>query len=105
MQERKMLMMQLADAFIALPGGFGTLEELAEVTTLTQLNYHDKPVGLLNVKNYFDPLLSWITHASSEGFIHPTHTDLLCVSNTPTSLLDLMSNKKHPSLDELLKEL
>jgi len=105
MQERKMLMIELSDAFIALPGGFGTLEELAEVTTLTQLNYHDKPVGILNINGYFDPLLLWIQHASTEGFIHPTHTDLICnAANTP-ELLTLLRHKSIPSIKEQLKDL
>ncbi len=105
MQERKMLMIQLSEAFIALPGGFGTLEELTEVTTLTQLNYHDKPVGMLNTNGYFNPLLLWIENASSEGFIHPTHSDLICRSENIGDLLDQLKAKKHPSIHEQLKDL
>ena len=77
MHERKALMAQLSDGFIALPGGFGTLEELAEITTWSQLNYHSKPVGLLNAFGYYDHLIQWINHAVNENFIRPQHRDLI----------------------------
>ena len=77
MQERKMMMAQLADGYIAMPGGFGTMEEMFEVLTLTQLNYHDKPVGLLNVQGYYDPLLTWIEQSHQRGFINTNHSTLL----------------------------
>ncbi|MEP6754008.1 MAG: TIGR00730 family Rossman fold protein, partial [Chthonomonadales bacterium] len=70
MHERKALMAELSDAFIALPGGFGTFEEYCEMLTWGQLDIHRKPVGLLNVNNYFDPLIQLFDHANSEGFIH-----------------------------------
>jgi uncharacterized protein (TIGR00730 family) len=75
MHARKMLMAQLADAFIALPGGFGTLEELFEVVTWSQLGYHHKPVGLLDVAGYYAPLLAFIDHARPTGFIRPLPAD------------------------------
>src|SRR5215469_4520703 len=77
MHERKALMANLADAFIALPGGFGTFDELFEIITWAQLGIHQKPIGLVNVANYFTPLLTMVQHASNEGFIPPVYTDLL----------------------------
>ena len=70
-------MAQLSDAFIALPGGFGTLEGLAEAATWTQLNIHSKPVGVLNVNGFFDGLHQWIEHSSKHGFIRPAHRNLI----------------------------
>ena len=77
MHSRKRRMADLSCAFVALPGGFGTLEELAEVTTWTQLNDHLKPVGLLNVQGYYDPLLDWIRVAADAGFVRPQHRELV----------------------------
>lgn len=71
MHQRKRLMAERADAFLALPGGIGTLEELFEVWTWRQLGYHDKPVGILNVAGYFDPLLAFMNHCVDEGFLDP----------------------------------
>jgi len=88
MHERKALMADLADGFIALPGGFGTFDELFEIITWAQLGIHTKPIGLLNVANYFDPLLALVEHASQEGFIPPTYTSLLLHERTPGALLD-----------------
>ena len=75
---------------MALPGGVGTLEELFEVATLTQLRYHDKPVGLLNTEGYFDALLAFLTRAADEGFIRPVHRDLIRHAVTPSDLLDTL---------------
>ena len=105
MQERKLLIAQLADAFIALPGGFGTLEELAEVTTLTQLNYHDKPVGLLNINGYFNLLIKWLEHAAQENFIHKSHQHLISISDDPNEMLQLLKDKQHPKLELQLKDI
>lgn len=102
MSERKMMMSQLSDAFIAMPGGFGTLEEIAEVTTLTQLNYHDKPVGLLNTKGYFNALVEWIGHANDEGFIRDAHRGLLCSSDSPQELLKQLRNAQFPKIEDHL---
>src|SRR5579864_9200 len=88
MHERKALMSDLADGFIALPGGFGTFDELFEITTWAQLGLHSKPIGLLDVAGYFTPLLALITHASTEGFIPPRHTDIILHESTPSTLLD-----------------
>src|SRR5262245_29042059 len=77
MHERKHLMADLSDAFIGLPGGWGTLEELFEVTTWTQLEYHKKPVGLLNAHGYYDLLLAFLKHAADVGFVRPQHENLI----------------------------
>src|SRR5438045_2222524 len=88
MHERKALMADLADGFIALPGGFGTFEELFEILTWAQLGLHNKPIGLLDVAGYFTPLLALITHASTEGFIPPRYTGIILHESTPSALLD-----------------
>ena len=89
MHERKALMADLADGFIALPGGYGTFDELFEIITWAQLGLHSKPVGLLDVASYFAPLLALIAHASTEGFIPPGHTKLVLHTDDPVTLLDL----------------
>src|SRR5947199_695253 len=73
MHERKALMADRADAFVALPGGFGTCEEFFEVLTWGQLGIHDKPIGVLNVAGFFDPLLAWVERSLAEGFLRPEH--------------------------------
>lgn len=88
MHERKALMAELSDAFIALPGGIGTLEELCEVLTWAQLGIHAKPVGLLNVEGYFAPLISMLDHAVAEGFMKPDHRRLLLGETGVAALLD-----------------
>lgn len=88
MHERKALMADLSDGFIALPGGFGTFDELFEIVTWSQLGLHNKPVGLLNVAGYFDPLFALVAHASAEGFIPPSHQSLLMHEDNPMNLLD-----------------
>lgn len=102
MHARKMMMAQLSDGFIALPGGWGTLEELCEVTTWAQLNYHHKPVGLLNVAGYYDGLLKFLDHASHEGFIRPIHRNLLVTSDGVTSLLEQLAAAEIPDLKRWL---
>jgi len=92
MHERKALMSNLADAFIALPGGFGTLDELFEIITWAQLGIHQKPIGLLNVAGYFMPLLTLVQHASDEGFISPVYTNLLQVRETVGDVLDALTS-------------
>ena len=88
MHERKALMADLSDGFIALPGGFGTFDELFEITTWAQLGLHTKPIGLLNVAGYFTPLLTMVDHAVTEGFIPPDHAHILLKSASPGDLLD-----------------
>jgi uncharacterized protein (TIGR00730 family) len=102
MHERKALMSELSDGFIALPGGFGTFDELFEIMTWSQLGLHHKPIGVLNIANYFAPLQALIANAVTEGFVHPTHAHLLLQKDTVEELLDAFaaftsSNTARPS--------
>jgi len=90
MHQRKQLMAEQADAFIALPGGIGTFEELFEVWTWRQLGYHDQPIGLLNVEGYYDPLLSFLDRSVSEGFVSAAVRALLQVDTEPERLLQTL---------------
>jgi hypothetical protein len=83
-----------ADAFAALPGGFGTADELFEILTWAQLGLHAKPVGLLNVAGFFGPLLAWVDVAERESFLRPQHRDLLAVAEGPEALLELLLNRR-----------
>jgi uncharacterized protein (TIGR00730 family) len=96
MHERKALMNELADAFIALPGGFGTLEELVEVLTWAQLGLHSKPCGVLDVNGYFGHLLAFADHAHDEGFLSRAHREMLKVGETPRSLLSSFASYRAP---------
>ena len=96
MHERKATMASLADAFVALPGGAGTLEELFEAWTWVQLGLHAKPVGILAVGNFFDPLLAYIDRTVEEGFLAPAHRALLKVSNDPAVLLAKLLSAEPP---------
>ena len=96
MHARKARMHELADGYIALPGGFGTFDELFETVTWGQTGAHEKPVGLLNVRNYYDPLLAALKHAVQEGFVFQEHLDTLVYAADPDKLLDTMQNHKHP---------
>lgn len=87
MHARKALMAKLADAFIALPGGLGTFDELFEILTWAQLGFHAKPIALLDVDQYFAPLVALLDHATKEGFVSPRHRDLLTVGDDPDRLL------------------
>lgn len=93
MHQRKTLMAERADAFIALPGGIGTFEELFEVWTWRQLGYHDKPVGLLNVAGYYDPLLGFLDRSRDQGFIRDAQHELLRVSTDAGELLDRLARE------------
>jgi uncharacterized protein (TIGR00730 family) len=88
MHERKATMNELADGFVALPGGLGTFEETLEVLTWAQLGIHAKPVGVLNVAGYYDGLLRWLAHAAGEGFVRREYLGLLLFAGTPRELLD-----------------
>lgn len=101
MHERKALMAELADAFIALPGGYGTIEELFEILTWAQLGFHRKPVGLLNVARYFDDLIRFVDHATVQEFIDPLHRDLLLVDQTPHGLLTKLARYEPPRMDKV----
>lgn len=99
MHERKAVMAELSDGFIALPGGIGTLEEFFEVLSWAQLGLHEKPCGLLNVGHYYDPLIAFLDHAQAEDFIKPKHRALLIAESSPEELLDRFEafQRKHPS--------
>lgn len=97
MHQRKALMNDLADGFIALPGGFGTLEELFEVITWAQLGIHAKPIGLLNVDAYFDPLLTFLERSVVAGFVRRSHLQRLWVSERPEQLLDWFAERQPPA--------
>ena len=97
MHERKLLMARHADAFIAMPGGFGTMDELFEVVTWGQLGIQRKAIGLLNVNGYWDPMLAWIEHALNEQFIRPHHRNLIVVADEPVALLDLLAQHEPPA--------
>ncbi|NJN79492.1 MAG: TIGR00730 family Rossman fold protein [Anaerolineales bacterium] len=96
MHTRKARMHELSDGFIALPGGFGTWDELFETLTWGQIGDHQKPVGLLNVKNYYAPLLSAIDHAVAEGFVFSEHRKGIVNEADPEKLLQLMEQYEHP---------
>jgi uncharacterized protein (TIGR00730 family) len=95
--QRKARMIALAEAFIALPGGYGTFDELFETLTWAQIGLHQKPIGLLNIRNYFDPLLKMIDNAWIEGFIYPGHEKLLVVDQEPAALLTKLKEYQSPS--------
>lgn len=98
MHERKALMADRADGFIALPGGFGTLEEIIEVLTWAQLGFHDKPCGLLNVAGYYDRLREFMAHAESEGFLKPAHQRMLLIDSDAARLLERFASYAAPSV-------
>ncbi len=97
MHERKALMAELADGFIALPGGYGTFEELFEVLAWSQLGWHTKPFGLLNVADFYAPLLKFLDHTRDEGFIRPQHRALVLVADDAKQLLGQLKNFRPPS--------
>ena len=90
MHQRKALMAELADGFLALPGGLGTFEELFEIWTWAQLGMHAKPIGLLNVAGYFDLLLEFLDHATDQQLLKPVHREVLSVSTDPEEMLTLL---------------
>lgn len=92
MHSRKMIMHTLADAFIGLPGGFGTMDELFEVLTWNQIGYHQKPVGLLNVDGYFDKLLDFFDHMVTQGFVSPAHRCMLFSADKPEELVAMLAS-------------
>ena len=91
MHQRKMMMAERSDAFLALPGGIGTFEELFEVWSWRQLGYHDKPLGLLNVAHYYDRLLEFLAHSREQGLMTSEQTDLLHVGDEPLALLQRLA--------------
>ena len=97
MHDRKRMMAERADAFLALPGGIGTFEELFEVWTWRQLGYHDKPLGLLNADGYYGPLLAFLRSSVAHGFINEWQLGLLQVGSDPAALLGLLANASRAS--------
>jgi len=93
MHDRKALMAELSDAFVALPGGIGTFEEFFEVYTWAQLGFHSKPCGLLNVNNYYAPLEALLDNAAQEGFLNCPHRDMVIRADTPAEILDLLESR------------
>lgn len=98
MHERKALMADLSDGFVALPGGAGTLEEIFEIWTWGQLGHHDKPVGFLNVEAYFDRLLTFLDHQTEERFMRREHRDMLIVDTDAGSMLDRFATYQAPKV-------
>ena len=98
MHERKAMLAELSDGFLALPGGLGTLEELFEIWTWGQLGLHRKPYGMLNVNEYFTPLLTFLDHAVTEQFFRPEYRDLLVVDTDPAALIARMEAMEPPPL-------
>jgi uncharacterized protein (TIGR00730 family) len=96
MHERKALMEELSDGFVALPGGFGTIEEIVEIATWSQLGMHAKPFGLLNVAAFYDGLVAFFDHAVTEGFLRPQHRAMLHVSDDPEALLEAFAEWTPP---------
>lgn len=102
MHERKALMSDLSDGFIAMPGGAGTLEEFFEVWTWAQLGEHSKPCGLLNVDGYYEPLLTFLDHIVAQGFLSERHRAMVLVERDPVPLLELLSNYSPPGTPKWL---
>ncbi|MEZ4236427.1 MAG: TIGR00730 family Rossman fold protein [Myxococcota bacterium] len=104
MHARKRRMADLSDAFVALPGGYGTLEELFEAVTWTQLNYHLKPVGILNVEGFFDHVVAFLGRAAAEGLVRRDHVDLLLVDTAIEALLDRLAAAELPALERWIDD-
>ncbi|MFN8537672.1 MAG: TIGR00730 family Rossman fold protein [Thermomicrobiales bacterium] len=102
MHERKALMADLSDAFLALPGGMGTLDELFEILTWAQLGIHNKPVGLLNTNNYYAPLIALLDHMTTERFLRPEHRALALVDDDATRLLSHFAEYQAPTVEKWL---
>ncbi len=104
MHERKSMMAELSDGFIALPGGIGTLEELFEIWTWAQLGIHDKPCGLLNAGGYFDSLITFLDHAVAEQFVKKAHGSMLIVESDPETLLDRFQGYVPPVIPKWIEK-
>lgn len=100
MSERKAVMAELSDGFIALPGGYGTLDELIEMLTWTQLRLHQKPCGVLNTYNYYEDLLTFFDRGVAENFLQPEHRSMLLVETEPAPLLDRLESWAPPAIDK-----
>lgn len=105
MQERKAMMMERADAFVALPGGLGTLDELAEVLTYNQLRIFDKPIGLLNVNGYFDHLIKFFDHGVNERFVREEHRKNIIVSDNTVELIEMLNAYQPVHIGKWIEEI
>jgi uncharacterized protein (TIGR00730 family) len=105
MSERKTLMVEMSDAFIAMPGGFGTFDELAEVITYNQLRLTDKPIGIYNIAGYFNLLLDFFDHTADEGFLRHEHRKNLIVDSNIHLLLEKMSNYQPVAMDKWIRDI
>ncbi len=99
MHERKAKMAEMAEAFIALPGGMGTLEEFAEILTWAQLGLHERPCGLLDVAGYYDPLVAFFDRAAALGFVRPEHRRMVLIEKEPEALLDAFLAYRAPGVE------
>lgn len=100
MHERKALIAELSDGFIAMPGGLGTIEEIFEVLTWTQLGIHTKPCGFLNVRNYFNHLIKFLDHMRDQNFISEKHRSMIIIEENPEGLLTKIKSYKHQDMDK-----
>ncbi len=100
MHERKAMMADLADAFIAMPGGFGTIDEIFEVLTWGQLEFHQKPCGLLNINGYYDKLIEFLDHMVNQEFLMPENRQMIIVEDDPVILLDKFKSYTPPKVDK-----
>ncbi|MBR5603883.1 MAG: TIGR00730 family Rossman fold protein [Bacteroidales bacterium] len=105
MSERKLMLISESDAFIAMPGGFGTLDEIFEITVQNQLRISDKPVALYNTLNYYDSMIQFIDHAVSQGFIRKEHRDNIVVSDNPETLFKELSRHKSIDIDQWIQDI
>ena len=105
MSERKLLLINESDAFIAMPGGFGTLDELFEIAVLNQLRITDKPIALYNTSNYFDSLIQFIDHGVSQGFIRKEHRDNIIVSDNPEILFNELNKHKSVEIKQWIQDI
>ena len=101
MHERKALMAELSDGFIAMPGGYGTLEEFFEAITWSQLAIHNKPCGLLNVQGFFNPLITFLDHTVEQGFVDQGNRDMILIDNAPEQLVNKMQNYSGMNVDKI----
>nr|WP_234403485.1 TIGR00730 family Rossman fold protein [Halarchaeum acidiphilum] len=104
MHARKARMAELADGFVALPGGFGTIEEIVEVLTWAQLGFHDAPCGFLNVAGYYDDLASFFDHQQSEGFVERKHREMVTFADGVNDLFDAYESYEAPSVKSVLSD-
>ncbi|CAN5366833.1 TIGR00730 family Rossman fold protein [soil metagenome] len=104
MRARKARMSELADAFVALPGGLGTLEELFEAATLTQLGDHSKACGALNVRGFYDPMRAMLDRAVEDGFMKKEHRDMVVLETDPARLLDALAIWQHPTVEKWIAQ-